>query len=71
MHEILVMPAPKLWEKLNDIAGRVVVVVFGRFLSSEESSDGVEVRGFEPLASSVRERTGMLPGPVMLTEESC
>ena len=29
------MPAPKLWEKLNDIAGQVVVVVvvvvFGRF----------------------------------------
>ena len=61
MHEILAMPAPKLWEKLNDIAGRVVVVVvFGRFLSSEESYDGVEVRGFEPLASSVRERTRVL-----------
>jgi hypothetical protein len=26
------MPAPELWEKLNDIAGRVVVVLlFGRF----------------------------------------
>jgi hypothetical protein len=40
------MPAPKLWEKLDDIAGRVVVVVlllllFGRFLSPRESSDGV------------------------------
>jgi hypothetical protein len=36
------MPAPKLWEKLNDIAGRVVVVLlFGRFLSPRESSDGV------------------------------
>jgi hypothetical protein len=30
LHEILVMPAPKLWEKLNDIAGRVVGL-FGRF----------------------------------------
>jgi hypothetical protein len=39
------MPAPKLWEKLDDIAGRVVVVLllllFGRFLSPRESSDGV------------------------------
>jgi hypothetical protein len=65
------MPAPKLWEKLNDIAGRVVVVVFGRFLSSEESSDGVEVRGFEPLTSSVRGTIRVIGGPGRMLGDAC
>jgi hypothetical protein len=34
------------------------------------ASSGVEVRGFEPLASSVRERTRLIDRPSVLVEGS-
>jgi hypothetical protein len=55
------LPGQRLWNVtgLAEVTRQTVIRIFV----------GVEVRGFEPLTSSVRERTGVVPGPALLTEE--